>query len=254
MGALHDGHKSLIRKAIGDNKTVAVSIFVNPKQFAPTEDFERYPRDMKVDLDILAKEKVDLVFAPSESEIYPCGFDTKVDVGVIATRLEGAHRPDHFRGVATVVAKLFLICRPDRAYFGQKDAQQCAVIRQLNNDLNIGVQIIIVPTVRDPDGLAISSRNIYLSSEERLEALLISRSLSEAHALWKSGETGAHALRSKILEVLKESPVIIPEYVSLAHPDTIEEQNIAQEGSLLSLAAYVGSTRLIDNVLLSWST
>ena len=194
MGFLHAGHMSLVRRARDENATVAVSIFVNPTQFGANEDFSDYPRDMESDLTMLREAGVDLVLAPTADEIYPPGFETQVDVGSIGSRLEGEHRPGHFKGVATVVCKLLTIVRPDRCYFGQKDAQQCLVIQRLNADLNLGAEIVVCPTVREPDGLALSSRNINLGPEERKASPVLYRALREARAMHRSGVTDAEEI------------------------------------------------------------
>ena len=188
MGDLHQGHQELINCSSTDNVSTIVSIFVNPLQFLPNEDFEEYPRDPEADIELLDSEGVDFVFMPSVEEIYPDGFDTTINVGAVAAPLEGKYRPGHFQGVATVVCKLFCICRPDRAYFGQKDIQQCAVVNRLNVDLNLGIEVVVVPTVRDDDGLAISSRNVYLASSEREAALFISRSLFHVLQMRRIGQ------------------------------------------------------------------
>ncbi len=250
MGYLHEGHLALVRHARAENASVVVSIFVNPTQFAPTEDLATYPRDMEGDLEKLEREGVDLVFAPDRDEVYPMGFDTHVDVGEIANRLEGQHRPGHFRGVATVVCKLLTIVRPDRAYFGQKDAQQCMVIRKLNADLNLGAEIEVVPTVRDPDGLALSSRNAYLKPEERAASLTLSRSLCLARKMYDGGVRDADDIRSQMRNLIESEPGARPDYVSIADARTLDELDAVDRPALVSLAVHVGSVRLIDNALL----
>ena len=251
MGALHEGHLALVRRAKADNTTVVVSIFVNPAQFGPQEDLSAYPRDMERDLSLLEAEGVDLVYSPSPEEVYPTGFDTWVDPGQLATRLEGAVRPGHFRGVATVVTKLFGVVRPDRAYFGQKDGQQLAVIRQLASDLNLGIEIVAVPTVRAPDGLALSSRNAYLTPEERRAAPVIFRALSEIARLWGLGETDAGTLRDIAYTMLDAEPLLEGiDYVSIADALTLEELELVDRPAMVSTAVRLGKTRLIDNVLL----
>lgn len=251
MGFLHEGHQALIRLSKEENKTSTVSIFVNPTQFGPEEDFGDYPRDMEADLKLLESEGVDLVFAPRVDEIYPSGFSTYVEVGEIAKSLEGKHRPTHFRGVATVVCKLLNVCRPDRAYFGQKDAQQCAVIKRLNQDLALGVEVVIVPTVRDSDGLALSSRNIYLKQHERGAALLLSQGLFVAREIFKSGVRSAEVLISAACEVMESSPLISIDYIHLTDTDTLEEVNSVSGDALLSAAIRLGEVRLIDNLILT---
>ncbi len=249
MGALHEGHLSLVRQARRDNDFVAVTIFVNPAQFGPAEDLAQYPRDLERDLDLLRRESVDLVFTPMPDEIYPPGFATWVDVGRLGERLEGAVRPGHFRGVATVVAKLFSITRPDRAYFGQKDGQQTLVVRQLARDLNLGVELVVAPTVREPDGLALSSRNAYLTPEQRQAAPVIYRSLRRAQELWLGGVVDAGALRDEVMRLLGQEPLLDSvDYVSVADAETLEELTTVDRPALVLTAARLGGTRLIDNV------
>jgi pantoate--beta-alanine ligase len=247
MGFLHEGHLSLVRKARAECEAVAVSIFVNPTQFGPNEDFTRYPRDMERDLALLDGEGVDFVFTPEPSEIYPPGAATRIEVGTIAEVLEGAVRPGHFSGVATVVTKLFNILAPNLAYFGQKDAQQCAVIRQVVRDLNLPVALRIEPTVREADGLAMSSRNVYLDAAQREEALVVYRALRSAAAVFEAGETDAGLLRTVMRDVLAGYTF---DYVSVADPDTMAEVETAAPGGVLSTAVRFGATRLIDNLIL----
>ena len=253
MGYLHTGHASLIARARAENDVVVVTIFVNPLQFGANEDLARYPRDLQRDLTIVTDAGADIVFAPDAGEMYPPGFDVAVEVGGLTTLLEGAARRGHFRGVTTVVAKLFNITRPTRAYFGQKDAQQVAVIRKMVRDLAFGVAIVVCPIVREEDGLALSSRNVYLSTDERQAALALSRGLRAAQTAWVEGERRATALKEAVLSVLAGQPMIQPDYVSVADPDDLHElESIgAGERVLVSLAARIGKTRLIDNVLLS---
>ena len=251
MGFLHEGHQALIRQSKKENKTSTVSIFVNPTQFGPTEGFGEYPRDMEADLKLLESEGIDLVFAPRVDEVYPSGFSTYVEVGELAKSLEGKHRPTHFRGVATVVCKLLNVCRPDRAYFGQKDAQQCAVIKRLNQDLALGVEVVIVPTVRDSDGLALSSRNIYLKQHEREAALFLSQGLFLARDLFKSGVRSVEVLINAASEVMESSPLISIDYIHLTDPDTLEGVHSLSGNALLSAAIRVGEVRLIDNLILT---
>jgi len=250
MGYLHEGHLSLVRRARAENDRVAVSIFVNPTQFGPHEDYARYPRDLERDLRLLEPLGVDLVFVPSVEEMYPPGFQTWVIVEEVSRPLEGASRPGHFRGVATVVAKLFNILQPDRAYFGQKDAQQTVVIRRMVQDLNIPVEIVICPTVREPDGLAMSSRNTYLNPEERRAATVLFRALQAAKARYEAGERDAERLREAMREVIRAEPLARIDYVSVAHPETPRELEQVEGPALLSLAVYIGTTRLIDNIML----
>jgi len=251
MGYLHDGHLSLVRRARADNATVSVSIFVNPTQFGPNEDLSSYPRDMQGDLAKLEAERVDLVFAPPPQEVYPPGFDTHVDVGEIAAKLEGAYRPDHFQGVATVVCKLLTIVRPDNVYFGQKDAQQCMVIKRLNADLNLGAEVVVMPTIRDSDGLALSSRNAKLSDGDRKAALTLSRSLNLARQMYESENLNAEEIRVEMRKLIESEPRTSIDYVSIADTETLDELDMLDRPALVSLAVRVGDVRLIDNILLS---
>ncbi len=250
MGFLHEGHMALVRRARSENATAAVSIFVNPTQFGPNEDFETYPRDMQSDLAKLEDAGVDLVFAPPVEEVYPSGFDTYVDVGRIGERLEGEHRAGHFRGVATVVCKLLTIVRPDRAYFGQKDAQQCLVVKRLNEDLNLGAEIVVCPTVRDPDGLALSSRNVYLSLTEREAALSLHESLRVAQQLHQNGENDSAHILQRMTSIITAHPIAEIEYISIADAENLRELDTIDRPALVSLAVRIGKTRLIDNVIL----
>jgi len=251
MGALHKGHLSLVRHARADDDVVVVSIFVNPTQFGPSEDYARYPRDPDRDLALLRDLGTDLVFMPPVEEIYPEGFDTYVEVEKLTQRLEGASRPGHLRGVATVVAKLFNIVQPHRAYFGQKDAQQLAVIRRLTRDLDLPVEVVGLPTVREADGLAMSSRNAYLSPEERKAALVLYRSLEAAQELWRSGVRDASPIRQRMGELLAAEPLARVDYVSVADAETLEELETVDRPTLVSLAVRIGKTRLIDNLTLT---
>jgi pantoate--beta-alanine ligase len=251
MGALHEGHLALVRQARGENATLAVSIFVNPAQFDPNEDLSEYPRDLDGDLAMLRREGVDLVFVPPVEEVYPPGFDTWVEVGDLAGKLEGVHRPGHFRGVATVVAKLFILTRPDRAYFGQKDGQQTVVVRQLVRDLDLGLEIVVVPTVREPDGLALSSRNVYLSPEQRRAAAVIYRALCLARKLRGEGMSDAERLREEMRGVLEEESLVEHiDYVSVADAVTLEELVTVEGRAMVSVAVQIGRPRLIDNIIL----
>ena len=251
MGYLHEGHLSLARLARSSCESVIASIFVNPTQFAPTEDLAAYPRDLDRDLELLEKEGVDLVLAPSSNdEFYPSGYDTWVDVGGIAQRLEGASRPTHFRGVATIVAKLFNIVRPQRAFFGQKDAQQAIVIQRMIRDLNFDIELILGPTIREPDGLAMSSRNFYLTPEQRAAAPVLHRCLERVENLYVDGERNGERLRQAMKEVLQAEPLVRPDYLSVATLDTLEELETIDGKALVSLAVWFGSTRLIDNTVL----
>lgn len=256
MGYLHRGHVSLVEMARRENDVVAVSIFVNPAQFGPSEDFSRYPRDTERDLALLEKAGVGFVFMPPVEEIYPPGYSTYVDVREVTSRLEGAARPGHFEGVATVVAKLFNIVQPHRAYFGQKDAQQVVVIKKMVRDLNFNLEIHVGETMREPDGLALSSRNVYLNPEERQAALVLSRSLAAARDLWQKGERRGSPLREAMLRTLAAEPLGRPDYAYVARPDTLEELGDSgnADEALASLAVRIGNTRLIDNVLLKHET
>ena len=250
MGYLHRGHMALVKRAREENDSVAVSIFVNPTQFGPSEGYQTYPRDLRRDLELLKPEGVKLVFAPPPEEIYAPGFDTWVELGALAERLEGASRPDHFRGVATVVMKLFNIVRPDRAYFGQKDAQQVLVIEKMVADLDLGLAVVAVPTVREPDGLAISSRNTHLSPEERKAATVLWSSLSAARDRWAQGEARARILKKVITSTIEKEPLARLDYVSTADPKSLEEMDTIDRPTLVSLAVWIGKTRLIDNITL----
>jgi pantoate--beta-alanine ligase len=247
MGWLHDGHRSLMRTARAENATTIATIFVNPRQFNEAADFQQYPRNEDRDLAICGEEGIDLVFAPGVDEVYPPGFDTTVSVGAIARPLEGAARPGHFDGVATVVAILFNLVGAERAYFGQKDAQQVMVIRQMARDLAIRTEVIACPTVREPDGLALSSRNVHLSPAERSTAPVLHRALLAARRRWESGERSGDALRDAMWQVLTAEPLARPDYVSVADGSTLAELERVDGPALLSLAVRFGSTRLIDN-------
>ncbi|RSL15519.1 pantothenate synthetase [Edaphobacter aggregans] len=252
MGALHEGHLSLIRTAKKQCEIVVATIFVNPTQFGPNEDFSRYPRTFASDCALLEAEGVDILFAPSVEDMYPTSTSrTFIEVPGISDRLDGLSRPGHFRGVATVVAKLFHIVSPDRAYFGQKDAAQVAVLRAMVHDLNFPVEVIVCPTVRDADGLALSSRNQYLSPEERTRALALSRSLGNATAQASKGTHDASQLKSAILQDLQSTPTLKIDYVEIVDPTTLEPIADLQAGALIAVAAWIGKTRLIDNALLS---
>ena len=251
MGALHAGHLSLVDRSLADNAATAVSIFVNPTQFGADEDLSLYPRDLDGDLELLRQRGAALVFVPDVAEVYPPGFDTWVDVGPVAERLEGTERPGHFRGVATVVAKLLNIVRPDRAYFGQKDGQQTVVVRKLARDLDMGLEIVVCPTVREEDGLAMSSRNIRLTSEQRRAATIIYRALSRGEELWARGETDARRLTAVVKEVLESEPLLDAiDYVSVADAETLEELAEVPGRAMVSTAVRMGSLRLIDNVMI----
>ncbi len=251
MGALHAGHLSLVRTARAQNGVVVVSIFVNPTQFGPNEDFSKYPRTLETDLGLLEAEGVDLVFVPAVEEIYPAGASTFVSVEVLQDRLDGKSRPGHFRGVATVVAKLFHIVAPDRAYFGQKDAAQVAVLRRMVRDLNFDLELIVCPIVREADGLAMSSRNRYLNSAERKQALVLSRALDSVRERFAGGEARAELLIAAAGAVLASEPEVRLDYLQIVDPETLEPIGEIKGLALVAIAAVVGTTRLIDNVVLA---
>ncbi len=248
MGALHAGHLSLVRECRRRDATTVVSIFVNPTQFGPTEDLSTYPRDEERDLALLRAEGVHHVFMPDAAEVYPAGFETYVEVICLTRRLEGASRPGHFRGVTTVVCKLLNVVRPDRAYFGRKDAQQLRVVRRMVDQLNIPTEVVPMPVVRDPDGLALSSRNVRLSPDERRAALSLSAGLRDAAALVAGGERRGEAIIAAVERRLRAEPLVRVDYVSLADDGTLEELTALERRGLLSVAAFVGVTRLIDNL------
>ncbi len=250
MGYLHEGHLSLIRRAREECKSVVVSIFVNPTQFGPNEDLSKYPRDLQRDLNLIAPLGVDLVWTPTAEVMYPPGYQTWVEVEALTKPLEGAMRPGHFRGVTTVVAKLFNGVQPQKAYFGQKDAQQAAVIRQMTRDLNFPIEIVVCPTVREADGLAMSSRNTYLNPEERRAATILYQALTAAQRAYHNGERNAESLRRIMRETLATEPLATVQYVSCADYDTLAELEQVKGKALLSLAVFIGKTRLIDNVVL----
>jgi pantoate--beta-alanine ligase len=249
MGALHAGHASLIRAAKVSCSQAVVSIFVNPTQFGPNEDFARYPRTFEADCALAQAEGAGAVFAPPVEELYPAGAATFVEVEGLSKRLDGGSRPSHFRGVATVVAKLFIASEADRAFFGQKDAAQVAVLRRMVADLRLATEIVVCPIVREPDGLALSSRNAYLSPGERIQALALSRAIRQAQALVAQGERRAAALIAAAREVLAVESAIRVDYIELVDWATLEPVEVAAPGSLFALAAWVGATRLIDNTI-----
>jgi len=249
MGALHEGHLSLVRAAQVSSDVIAVSIFVNPTQFGPNEDLAKYPRSFERDCQMLEREKVDVVFAPSVEEMYPMGAVTWVTVEGLSEKLDGKSRPGHFRGVTTVVLKLFHIVEPDRAFFGQKDAAQVAVIRRMVRDLNLPVEIVVCPIVREPDGLAMSSRNAYLSPEERKRALVLRRSLERVRKLVDAGQTDAAQLVAAGREEFGREIDVRLDYFEIVNPETLDPVPDISGGALLAVAAYVGTTRLIDNML-----
>jgi pantoate--beta-alanine ligase len=250
MGALHAGHRSLLAAARAENDLVVASVFVNPLQFGPSEDLAAYPRDRGADLAVLAAEGVDLAFLPPDEEIWPVPPDVRLAVGGLAERLEGLVRPGHLDGVATVVAKLLHLVGPSRAYFGQKDAQQLAVVRRMVADLAFPNQIVACPTVREPDGLAVSSRNAYLSADERRRATALHRALRAGQAVFEAGERDPAAVEAAARDLLEGAPGVAPDYVALVDPVTFEPVKQAEPGQVLATAARVGRARLIDNVIL----
>lgn len=250
MGALHEGHLSLIRAARAACDVVVATIFVNPKQFGPTEDFAKYPRTFDADCDLLRAENVDILLAPGLDEMYPPGATTFVEVAEISDRLDGVSRPGHFRGVATVVAKLFNIVAPDRAFFGQKDAAQVAILRRMVRDLNFPLEIVVCPIVREQDGLAMSSRNSYLSADDRHRALILSRTLRHIEQQIATGVTSAAALIATGLGVLAQQPSARLDYLRVVDPDTLADIPDIGKGALIAIAAWIGPTRLIDNTLI----
>jgi pantoate--beta-alanine ligase len=251
MGYLHEGHLSLVRASKSDCDHTVATIFVNPTQFGPTEDLSRYPRDEARDLALLEQEGVDAVFIPTVDEIYPDGYSTYVTVENLTARLEGASRPTHFRGVTTIVMKLLQIAQPDRAYFGQKDAQQLAVVRRMVRDLDVPVEIVGLPIVREPDGLALSSRNVYLTPEQRAAAVVLNRALRHAERRFEQGERDAITLRREVEDIIRAEPLADIDYVSLADAETLDELDHIDRPTLASLAVRFGATRLIDNKTLT---
>jgi pantoate--beta-alanine ligase len=254
MGYLHAGHISLVERARRENARVAATLFVNPTQFGPREDLARYPRDLERDQALLSAAGCDLLFAPSVEEMYPAGFASSLDVGKVAAPLEGERRPGHFRGVATVVLKLLGIVQPSRAYFGEKDAQQLAVIRRAVADLDVPVEVVGCPTVREPDGLAMSSRNVYLDPDQRRAAPVLFRALTAARTAFAAGERDAEALRQVMQRVLGAEPLAQVDYVSVSDPGTFEELQVVEAAALALLAVRVGPARLIDNMRLDGPT
>jgi pantoate--beta-alanine ligase len=250
MGYLHEGHLALIDAARQRDAAVVMSIFVNPLQFGPTEDLARYPRDLARDRRLAEARGVDLLFTPNENTMYPPGAEIRVIPGPSGERWEGAARPGHFAGVLTVVAKLFHLVQPDFACFGRKDVQQVVLIRQMVRDLNWSLELVIVPTVREPDGLALSSRNAYLNPDERRDATALSRALGAAHDAWRAGETGASALEARMRQVLEMSPGLRVEYIAFAEPTALAPVDQADAGTIVAIAARLGRTRLIDNIVL----
>jgi pantoate--beta-alanine ligase len=251
MGALHAGHASLIRAARAQCDCVAVTVFVNPTQFGPNEDFARYPRTFEADCALAQTEGADVIFAPAVDELYPLGAETFVDVEGVGSRLDGASRPGHFRGVATVVAKLFIAAEPDRAFFGQKDAAQVAVLRRMTTDLRLATEIVVCPIAREPDGLALSSRNLYLTPAQRTQALALSRAIGTVESLAGHGQRDAWTLFEAARAVFGAEPDIRVDYIALVDWATLRPVKVAAPGTLFAVAAWVGETRLIDNTILS---
>ena len=250
MGALHEGHLSLLRAAKASCQVVAASIFVNPTQFGPNEDLAKYPRPLERDRELLENGGVDLLFAPSVDEMYPNGAPTWVTVEDLGDKLDGRSRPGHFRGVTTIVTKLFHAVEPDAAFFGQKDAAQAAIIRRLVRDLDFPVEIVICPIVREPDGLAMSSRNIYLDLRQRKQALVLQRSLMQVKQMAGTGERNAARLSAAAKEIFAAQPAVRLDYLEIVDPDSLDPVNDVSKGALVAVAAFVGTTRLIDNILL----
>ena len=251
MGYLHRGHMALVERASAENDAVAASIFVNPTQFGPNEDFTSYPRDLDRDLRMLEEAGVSLVFTPTPEEMYRPGAETQVDPGPIATLHEGVSRPGHFIGVATVVSKLFHIVQPDRAYFGQKDAQQLVIIRRMARDLDFPLEVIGVPTVRELDGLAISSRNVYLTPDQRRAATVLWKALDAAQLLCRKGVRWCPEIQAEMVRIINAEPLARLDYATIAHPETLQPLPTLQPGALALLAVQIGNTRLIDNLPLS---
>ena len=249
MGALHQGHLSLVRTARTQSDVVIASVFVNPKQFGPNEDFTKYPRNAEKDAAMLAAEKTDYLFLPSVEEMYPPGATSWVSEEALSEKLDGRSRPGHFRGVTTVVAKLFNIVQPDLAFFGQKDAAQVAIVKKMVCDLNFDVRIVVCPIVREADGLAMSSRNAYLNPEQRKQALVLYRSLMRLQMLVDRGETRSTTLLAAGKQVIAEEPLVKLDYLEIVNPETLDQADEIGQGALIAVAAYVGSTRLIDNIV-----
>ncbi len=250
MGYLHDGHLSLVKQSVKENDLTVVSIFVNPIQFGPEEDFNRYPRDIERDKKLLEKEGVDYLFFPTNEEMYPSGFKTFVEVNELGKKLCGKSRPGHFRGVTTVVLKLFNIVQPDKAYFGQKDAQQAIIIKKMVKDLDLDVDIVVMPIIREEDGLAMSSRNVYLSEEERKNATVLYRSLKETENLIKTGERDSEKVIKRIREIIMSYPKAVIDYIEIVDTEELNPVNPIKGEILIALAVYIGKARLIDNIIL----
>jgi pantoate--beta-alanine ligase len=250
MGYLHEGHMSLVKRARAENRTVIASIYVNPTQFGPNEDLAKYPRNLERDLEMLDKEGADAVFFPEDKDMYPAGYDTWVTVDNLTKPLEGNVRPTHFRGVTTIVTKLFNIVRPTNAYFGQKDAQQALVIKKMAIDLNMNLKVIVCPTVREADGLAMSSRNVYLSTEQRQAAPVLYKSLQLAKELFTNGEKNAEVILGQMTALIQKEPLGKIDYISISDTETLAPLKTIKKAALVSMAVKFGNTRLIDNVIL----
>lgn len=250
MGFLHEGHLSLMRPARGENDLLVVSIFVNPTQFGPNEDYKAYPRDLQRDSEMAAGVGVDVIFSPTAKDMYPGGYDTFINVEHITEKMCGASRPEHFRGVTTVVAKLFNLVQPHKAYFGQKDAQQTVVIRRMAEDLNFGIEIVVLPTIREDDGIAMSSRNKYLKEDERQAALVLIESLRMAEKLIRSGQRNAAEINRRMRDMIEAEPLARIDYIALVNADTLADLDTVKGKTLIALAVFIGKTRLIDNVVL----
>lgn len=250
MGFLHEGHLSLMRPARAENDLLVVSIFVNPTQFGPNEDYEAYPRDLQRDSEMAAGVGVDVIFSPTARDMYPGGYDTFVNVEHITEKMCGASRPEHFRGVTTVVAKLFNLVQPHKAYFGQKDAQQTVVIRRMAKDLNFGIEIVVLPTIREDDGIAMSSRNKYLNQKERQAALVLIESLRMAEKLVKSGQIDAAEIKRRMRDLIEAEPSARIDYLAIVNADTLADLDTVKGKTLIALAVFIGKTRLIDNLVL----
>jgi len=251
MGFLHEGHLSLMRQSRAGNDISVISIFVNPTQFGPAEDYDAYPRDLDRDSRMASEAGVDVIFAPSARDMYPEGYATYVNIERITEKMCGTSRPGHFRGVTTVVSKLFNLAQPHRAYFGQKDAQQAIVIKQMARDLNFDIEIIVMPIIREEDGLAMSSRNKYLSPEERKAALVLRKSLLMAEGLFKSGVTEAAIIYNRIKDMIDFEPLAKIDYISIVDADTLDDVGKLRQNTLIALAVFIGKTRLIDNIILT---
>lgn len=250
MGFLHEGHLSLMRRARSENDLAVASIFVNPTQFGPNEDYKEYPRDLQSDSDMAAQAGVDVIFAPTAEDMYPGGYRTFVNVEGVTEKMCGAARPGHFRGVTTIVAKLFNLIQPHKAYFGQKDAQQAVAIKRMTADLNFGIEIVVMPIIREDDGIAMSSRNKYLNQKERQAGLALSKSLRMAENMVKSGQRNTAEIYREMKNMLEAEPLAKIDYISIVNGETLADVDVAEDGTLIAVAVFIGKTRLIDNVIL----